>query len=151
MIEDEEEERNLLPLDLDCCEKCHRLGYETSALDEEKDIMWLCVGEMIKPDNPKDLHEKLNEIRICLIRSDDVNDIVSFEWTPYEASRVSMALTWAVSNYLHRDQPKLEEMKELQQSLSNTHHAQSNENLVDSQSDSATNSKGGGEVKNQRR
>ena len=33
------------------------------------------------------------------------------------------------------------EPKRVPKSLSNTHHAQSNENLVDSQSDSATNSK----------
>ena len=117
MTEVEEEEKELLPLDLDCCSQCHRLGYETSAIDEEKDLMWLCVGEIIKPDNPQNLHEKLNEIRICLIRGDDINDIVSFEWTPFEASRAAMALTWAVSNYLCKDQPKLEEMEELQKTL----------------------------------
>lgn len=115
----DEEEKELIPLDLDCCDKCHGLGYETSAIDEKRNLMWLCVGEIIKPENPKTLHEKFNEIRICIIRDRSKDEIVSFEWTPFEASRAAMALTWAVSNYLCREQPKLEEIKELQKSLQN--------------------------------
>lgn len=79
--------------------------------------MWLCVGEIIKPENPKDLHEALNEIRLCIVRDSSVDDIISFEWTPYEVSRVAMALTWAVSNYLIKEQPTLEAKDELKSSL----------------------------------
>ena len=107
-----EEEKNLLPLDLETCEQCHRLGYETSAIDEENDLMWLCVGEIIKPEKPTNLHEKFNEIRVCIIQDKDTDDILSFEWTPYETSRVAMALIWALSNYLVKEQPTLDEKLE---------------------------------------
>lgn len=112
-----EEEKNLLPLDLDTCEQCHRLVYETSAIDEENDLMWLCVGEIIKPDKPKNLHEEINEIRVCIIRDKDSDEIIGFEWTPYEAARVAMALTWAISNYLHQYQPTLEDIENLKYSM----------------------------------
>lgn len=110
-------EKTLFPLDLDTCEQCHRLGYETSAIDEENELMWLCVGEIIKPEKPTNLHEKMNEIRICIIRDKDTDEITSFEWTPYESSRVAMALIWAVSNHLHQYQPALEDIEKLQKSL----------------------------------
>ena len=96
---------------------CHRLGTEISTLNDEEDLTWLCVGEIIKPENPKDLHEKLNEIRLCIVRDSSVHDIISFEWTPYETSRVAMALTWAVSNYLIKEQPDIEDIDELKRSL----------------------------------
>lgn len=104
-------EQNLLPLDLDTCEQCHRLGYETAAIDEENDLMWLCVGEIIKPEDPQDLHEEINEIRLCVLRDSETDDIVAFEWTPYETSRVAMALNWAVSNYLIKEQPTLNDLE----------------------------------------
>ncbi len=111
------EEKLIKSLELDLCEKCHRLGYETSAINEEEALMWSCVGEIIKPENPKDLHEKLNEIRLCIIRDADTDDIISFEWTPFETSRIAMALIWAVSNYLVDEQPKLDDLEELQHSF----------------------------------
>ena len=113
------EEKKVIELDLDLCIMCHRVGCEISALNDEEDLMWFCVGEIIKPENPKDLHEKLNEIRVCLVKDsqkDDVSDVISFEWTPYEASRVAMGLTWAVSNYLIDEQPTLEDLDELKSS-----------------------------------
>ena len=115
-----DEEKTLKSLDLDTCEKCHRLGSEISAINEKEDLMWACVGEIIKPENPKDLHEKMNEIRLCIIRDADTDDIISFEWTPFETSRIAMALLWAVSNYLVDEQPKLEELDELQNSFRTT-------------------------------
>ncbi len=111
------EEKKMLELDLDTCDMCHRLGTEISALNDEEDLMWLCVGEIIRPEAPKDLHEKFNEIRLCVVRDSSVDDIISFEWTPYETSRVAMALTWAVSNYLIKGQPALEDIEELNRSL----------------------------------
>ena len=113
-------EKKLFELNLETCDMCHRLGYESSALNEEEDLMWLCVGEIIKPEHPKNLHEKLNEIRLCLVRDSGVDDIISFEWTPYEATRVAMALTWAVSNHLIKEQPKLEDIDELNRTLTDT-------------------------------
>lgn len=114
------EEKKLIALDLETCDMCHRLGNEISALNDKEDLMWLCVGEIIKPDSPEDLHEALNEIRLCIIRDSSVDDIISFEWTPYEASRVAMALTWAVSNYLIKKQPTLEDIDELKRTLTAT-------------------------------
>lgn len=111
------EDKKLIELDLETCDMCHRLGTEISALNDEVDLTWLCVGEIIKPENPKDLHEKLNEIRLCIVRDSSVDDIISFEWTPYETSRVAMALTWAVSNYLIEEQPVIEDIDELKRSL----------------------------------
>ena len=114
------EEKKLLEIDLDTCDLCHRLGYEISAITEEEDLMWLCVGEIIKPDNPEDLHEALNEIRLCVVRDSsvvDFADITSFEWTPFETSRVAMALTWALSNHLIKGQPALEDIDALKTSL----------------------------------
>ena len=110
-------EKKLIELDLDTCDMCHRLGTEISALNDEEDLTWLCVGEIIKPENPEDLHEALNEIRLCVVRDSSVNDIISFEWTPYETCRVAMALTWAVSNHLIKKQPRLEDIDELKTSL----------------------------------
>ncbi len=108
-----DDEKTLRSLDLDLCEKCYRLGYESSSINEQEDLMWACVGEIIKPENPKDLHEKLNEIRVCIIRDEATDDIVSFEWTPYEASKMASALAWAVSNYLVEEQPTLSDLEEL--------------------------------------
>jgi len=109
-------EKKLLPLELDTCEQCHRLGYEIATIDEENELVWLCVGEIIKPEKPASLHEKHNEIRVCIIRDEDSDDIISFGWTPYEASRVAVALTWAVSNHLHQYQPTLEKESEIDDS-----------------------------------
>lgn len=106
-----EKEKNLLPFDLDICEQCHRLGYETSAIDEENDLMWLCVGQIIKPEDPQDLHEKMNEIRLCVLRDAETDDVVVFDWTPYETSRVAMALIWALSNHLIKEQPTLNDLE----------------------------------------
>ena len=111
------EEKKLFELNLETCDMCHRLGTETSALNDEEDLMWLCVGEIIKPENPKDLHEALNEIRLCIVRDTSVDDVISFDWTPYEAARVAMALTWAVGNYLVNEQPVLEDLDKLKSSL----------------------------------
>jgi len=111
------EEKKLFEIEVDTCDMCHRLGYEYSVLNDEEDLMWLCVGEIIKPENPEDLHEALNEIRLCVVKSSSIDDIISFEWTPYEASRVAMALTWAVSNHLIKKQPRLEDIDELKTSL----------------------------------
>ncbi len=107
-----DDEKTLKSLNLDLCERCYRLGYESMSINEQEDLMWACVGEIIKPENPKDLHEKLNEIRLCIIRDEVTDDIVSFEWTPYETSRMAMALTWAVSNYLIKEQPTLSDLEE---------------------------------------
>lgn len=111
-----DDEKTLKPLDLDLCERCYRLGYESSSINEQEDLMWACVGEIIKPENPKDLHEKFNEIRLCILRDEETDDIVSFEWTPYETSRMAMALTWAVSNYLVKEQPTLSDLEKLKES-----------------------------------
>ncbi len=54
----------------DNCESCHQMGIEASRDEnKDKDHQWLCVGEIIKPENPKDLHEKYNSIRLCIINS----------------------------------------------------------------------------------
>lgn len=111
------EEKKVFEIDLETCDMCHRLGTEISALNDEEDLIWLCVGEIIKPKAPKDLHEALNEIRLCVVRESSDNDVICFEWTPYEASRVAMALTWAVSNYLIKRQPVLEDIEALKISL----------------------------------
>ena len=111
------EEKKLLEIEIDTCDMCHRLGYEVSSLNDEEDLMWLCVGEIIKPENPEDLHKALNEIRLCVVRDSSDDDIICFEWTPYEVSRIAMALTWAVSNHLIKGQPALEDIEALKTSL----------------------------------
>lgn len=90
------------------CDKCEMMGYEY-AIDEEYDnkhLKWLCVGEIIRPENPKDLHEEYNQIRICILKSYEPFKVTAHEWTPWEASRVIVGLSSAISNTIVGDQPK---------------------------------------------
>ena len=100
--------QKILTLDNDLCDQCHKLGSEIAA-DQEGAYEWCCVGEIIMPEEPKDLHEELNSVRFCLLRGARDSKIFAQEWTTYETSRVAMALIWAVSNDLIKDQPKMEE------------------------------------------
>lgn len=89
------------------CHKCDMMGFDGAFDDEnlEKQVKWICVGEIIRPEIPKTTHEEYNKIRICLLKSLKPFDVVSFEWTPWEASRVLVALGVAIGNVLVVDQP----------------------------------------------
>lgn len=94
------------------CDNCERTGHKTAWFDIHKiPEKWVCVGNIPKPNNPNDTHDLLNKVRICFTKSD--KKIEQFEWTPYEASIVSLFLNMAVANELYEDQPYLDEENNL--------------------------------------
>lgn len=114
-----ESENAHLPLDKiedwqhELCEGCEMWGYEYAWDEDEKDldkpVKWLCVGGIIKSEKPKDRHEEFNEIRVCILKSLEPFNVSTHEWTPWEATRVITALSYAVSNCIVDNQPKKEE------------------------------------------
>jgi len=101
------EEEKFLPIETEDCESCERIGWETATLGDGTKFAWVCVGQIIKPENPSDSHEERNEIRLCLVKSkENLDDIFAFTWTPYEVTRIMLALTWGLSGYLIDNQPK---------------------------------------------
>jgi len=89
---------------VDECEKCTRLLEEVDYMEDEDELptKWICIGRIIKPNPLRDEHDKYNEIRICIHSSDGIQ---SWEWTPFEASRVGLGLTFAVTDFLLELQP----------------------------------------------
>lgn len=97
--------------DVESCANCHRLLEEVGYLEDEDELQtkWFCVGRLInKPENPNK-HDRVNKIRMCLRGSGGFH---LWEWTPFEASRVGLALTFAVTDCLLELQPKTENRKE---------------------------------------
>ena len=89
---------------VDECEKCNRLLQEFDYMEHEDELptKWMCIGRIIKPNPPKNEHDEYNEIRICLQGSDEIQ---TWEWTPFEASRVGLGLTFAATDFLLDLQP----------------------------------------------
>lgn len=89
---------------VDSCKKCTRLLQEYDFMEDEDELptKWLCIGRIIKSNPPKDQHDEYNEIRACIQGSEGIE---SWEWTPFEASRVGLGLTFAVTDFLLELQP----------------------------------------------
>ena len=89
------------------CETCDRILQDFLTFHESDELptKWLCVGRIIKPDNPKDEHEKQNEIRVCLWDHTKSDGKACFDWTPFEVQTLLVALGFAVSDYLIESQP----------------------------------------------
>ena len=94
-------------IDWECpeCEFCECIAYH-SVRRKENDVpeKWICVGRIIKTENPKDLHEALNEIRFCIANLETENETKQWEWTPYEALSVSLILQYGVRDVLKEKQ-----------------------------------------------
>ncbi len=92
------------------CGKCSRLLQEFDYFEDADELptKWFCVGRLINKSENPDEHEEVNEIRMCLQGSEGVQ---SWEWTPFEASRVGLALTFAVTDFLLELQPDREDSK----------------------------------------
>jgi len=86
------------------CPQCSRLIEEVGYLEDEDELQtkWFCVGRMVNKSEDPDEHEEANEIRVCFQGS---MGIESWEWTPFEASRVGLGLIFAVSTFLVEGQP----------------------------------------------
>ena len=92
----------------EACDTCNRIAQEFDFFEDEDELptKWLCVGRIIKPEKPKDLHEKHNEIRCCLWDTTKKNNKASFDWTPFEALTTATALNFVVGDYLMGFQPE---------------------------------------------
>jgi len=93
------------------CDQCRRLLEDFDYLEhgDELPTKWLCIGRMINKSETPDEHEKFNEIRLCIQGS---KGIESWEWTPFEASRVGLGLTFAVTDFLLELQPGKDDSEE---------------------------------------
>lgn len=91
----------------EACETCNRISQEFDYCNDTDELptKWLCFGRIIKPENPKDEHEKHNEIRVCLWDPTKPDSKACFDWTPFEVQTVSVALGFAVGDYLIEFQP----------------------------------------------
>ena len=102
-----EEQRELVPINVDECDSCVSVSHDTAYLDEERDYEIVCIGCFDRPDSPKDIHEENNSIRMCLVESpENLDKITIFNFTPYEASRIASGLCEAVAYQLYAEQPK---------------------------------------------
>lgn len=90
------------------CVNCIRTAYKTYHEGEDCDAeKWICVGNIQYPEDPENIHDILNKIRVCIAKTED--KVTQFEWTPYEANIVSAFISLAISNELYEQQPYHEE------------------------------------------
>ena len=102
----------IIQLESELCDNCEAIQTMTCFVDHD-DIMqeWACVGKIPEPRHSNDIHDNLNTIRLCIHKGPD--EIVSHEWTPYEASCISLLLNMAVNYELQSWQPTVELINEL--------------------------------------
>jgi len=92
----------------EACDTCNRLLQEFDYFNDTDELptKWLCVGRIVKPENPKNQHQEHNEIRVCLWDNTKPHGKACFDWTPYEVQTVAVALNFAVGDYLVEFQPR---------------------------------------------
>jgi len=112
-----EEEEGYIDWECDECKSCERVAFH-AIHKKEKDIeeKWLCVGKIIRPNNPKNLHDAMNQVRFCIADLSTENESKQWSWTPYEALTVSTILQHGVRAILN-DQHD-DEFQKLKNSLS---------------------------------
>jgi len=105
LIDEGDEEDRFYSIDHDVCATCKMVDYQTSMMTDlhpEIPIQWVCVGLIPYKDTPKDDHEGLIRIRMCL----NANGVlICHEWTPLEAHRLGEILVNAAGIFLLKDQP----------------------------------------------
>lgn len=104
-------DEDIYTIDCDLCDYCEKI-IGLPARHEEQDYEWGCVGLITHPQDPKDVHDNLNKIRICIgnIHTDHID---SHEWTVWEAQMVSMGLGFAIAKYLEDFQPTSDDIDRL--------------------------------------
>ena len=112
-----DEEEGFIDWECDECKTCERAVFHTIHKKENDTAeKWLCAGKIIRPENPQDLHEAMNQVRFCIADLKTENESKQWSWTPYEALTVSTILQHAVRVILN-DQHN-DEFQRLQKSLS---------------------------------
>ena len=99
------------PIGSDLCQHCDPIYQTVCINDEGKKREWACVGMITQPEDPMNVHDALNTVRICIERGED--KITSHEWTPYEAHTIALMLQMAVNTHLEDGQPTVEHVAEL--------------------------------------
>ncbi len=94
--------------DIDLCSTCERFASDAGSLPDSKIkldgmVKTLCVGLIKKSGDPKDLHDALNTIRLCLVRLDG-EGIDCSDYTEFETLVVAECLIHAVTELSRRKQ-----------------------------------------------
>ena len=99
-------------LECETCDNCEKVMGLPACLEDGSVYEWGCVGLIIKPEDPNDIHDALNKIRIC-IESSDPSKLTTHEWTPWEAQMITVAMSIVVAKYLESGQPTHDQVNEL--------------------------------------
>jgi len=118
-MDEQEPEETILELNHEYCDNC--LSIFSAVCHSEKTgeaYEWSCVGHIPSPRRENNIHDLVNTIRLCIIKKnyeDETENITCHEWTPYEASCISMLLSIAVTEGLRESQPSPEEIRGLKE------------------------------------
>lgn len=99
--------------EIDECDNCIRTAHKAmwESIDQPPE-KWICVGNIPEPHDPNDIHDQMNKVRLCF-NKEKFGHATVYEWTPYEASLVSLFIAMAISNELYDNQSYLNEKNEI--------------------------------------